>query len=397
MTRRVLLYGATGFSGRMIAERLHQGGHDIVLAGRDARRLSVLAETFGAPYRIFDLGDPQRIEHGLADIHVVLNAAGPFLRTASVMIDACIRTRTHYVDIAGEWPVFASAVSRGRVAAAGGTMLMPGAGFSIVASDCLLAHAAAQVSDATLLRVAVSQPAVMSRGTLRSMSAMTSRTVMVRRDGTLRPIPVGQLERSFDFGEGLRTGVAVSLPDVVTGQHTTGVASIEAYAEAAWSSRILYQGGAIAASILNDDVVQQSLELLSAFWPAAPSPAVRQQAGHVIVAETVDRWRRTRQFRLRTLDGYTVTAMTSGAIIERILGDDLIPGFQTPADLYGADLIAGLGCAWFDDLPGPASLDHKEGASHAVIHTETGRSAAAAALQLPGRHDSQLRARGRPG
>jgi short subunit dehydrogenase-like uncharacterized protein len=397
VTRRVLLYGATGFSGRLIAERLVEGGRDVVLAGRDAQRLAVLAETMGVSYRVFDLGDPQRIEHGLADIHIVVNAAGPFRQTASVMIDACIRTRTHYVDIAGEWPVFASALSRGRAAAAGGTMLMPGVGFSIVASDCLLAHATAQVSDATLLRVAVSQPVVMSRGTLRSMSAMTSRTVMVRRDGALRPIPVGQLERSFDFGEGLRTSVAVSLPDVVTGQHTTGVGSIEAYAEAGWWSRILYQGGAIAARIFDDGVVQQSLQLLSAVWPAAPPPAARQRAGHVIVVEAVDRWRRARHFRLRTLDGYTVTAITSGAIIERIFADDLIPGFQTPADLYGADLIAGLGCAWFDDVPGPASLDHKEGASHAVIHTETGRSGAAAALQLPGRHDPQLRARGRPG
>jgi short subunit dehydrogenase-like uncharacterized protein len=370
MTRRVLVYGATGFSGRLIAEQLLDGGRDVVLAGRDADRLCPLAETLGVSYRVFDLGDSRRVEHGLADIQVVVNAAGPFLQTASIMMDACIQTRTHYLDIAGEWPVFGSAQSRDRDAASAGTMLMPGVGFSIVASDCLLAHAAAKVNDATLLRIAISRPAVMSRGTLRSLLAMTSRTVIVRRDGALRRLPVGQLERSFDFGEGLRTSVAVSWPDVVTGQHTTGVSSIEAYAEAGWVSRMLYQGGAIAARIFNDGVVQESLQLLSFVWPAVPSQAARRQAGHVVVAETVDRWRRTNHFRLRTLDGYTVTSMTAGAIVERVLGDELAPGFQTPAGLYGADLIAGLGCAWFDDPATAQYRNRRKGSSHDSVHPE---------------------------
>jgi saccharopine dehydrogenase (NAD+, L-lysine-forming) len=332
----------------MLAERLRGGGHDVVLAGRDASRLRPLADRLGACYRVFDLGDQQRVEQGLADIHIVLNAAGPFLETAAAMIDAAIRTRTHYIDIAGEWPVFASAQSRSRDAAAAGAMLMPGVGFSIVATDCLLAHAIEHVNDAALLRVAISQPAAMSRGTLRSLLSMTSRTVVVRRDGALYHLPVGQLERSFDFGEGLQTSVAVSWPDVITGQQTTGVASIEAYAEAGWASRMLYRGGAIAAGIFDESLVRGSLRLLSVVWPNAPSQAARQRAGHVIVAETVDRWRRTNQFRMRTLDGYTVTVIAAGDIVERVLRDELTPGFQTPAGLYGADLITGLGCASFD-------------------------------------------------
>ena len=351
MTRRVMIYGATGFSGGIVADELRQNGRDVVLAGRDAARLGALARSMGLPYRVFDLTDIGRIEHGLADIHVLVNAAGPLVDTAPVLIDACIAARTHYLDLAGEWPVFAIAQNRGRDAAAAGVMLMPGVGFAIVASDCLLAYAAGEAKDAVLLRGAISRPSIMSRGTLRSLLALTSRTIVVRRDGVLVHLPAGQLERSFDFGDGLRTCAAVSWPDVVTGQHTTGVDSIEVYAEADWLMRAVYRGGALAAGIFDEAPVQRSLQLLGALWPAFPSPAARDAAGHVLVVEAVDRWRRPSWFRLRTRDGYTVTARAADAIAARVLAGEMAPGFRTPAGLYGARLIADIGCAWFDDPP----------------------------------------------
>lgn len=365
-----MLYGATGFTGRLIAQRLAEIGHDVVLAGRDGDRVSALAETLGLPVRVFGLADPERIEHGLADIHVVLNAAGPFVQTADVMIDACIRTKTHYLDIAGEWAVFVLAQHRGEKARAAGIMLMPGVGFTIAASDCLLAYAARRANKITLLRVAISRPAVMSRGTLRSSLALTSGTVMVRRDGILCRLPVGHLERSFDFGEGLRSCVAVSWPDVVTGQHTTGVASIEAFAEVGLTARLLYQGGAIAANLLDDEVVQRWLPLLSTMWPSAPPETARRQAAQVIVAEAVDQWRRSKYFRLRTADGYAVTVMTTGEVVARVLGGDWAPGFQTPAALYGSTLIAGLGCCRFEDAPLRSASLPEEGGSHDAVHRE---------------------------
>jgi short subunit dehydrogenase-like uncharacterized protein len=348
MTQRVMVYGATGFSGRMLAEKLRESGRDLVLAGRDAARLEAVAHALRTAYRVFNLSDSERIEHGLADIALLLNAAGPFVDTAPVLIDACIATHTHYLDLAGEWPVFATAQSRGREAAAQGVMVMPGVGFAIVASDCLLAHAGASAEDTVLLRLAISRPAVMSRGTFRSVLSLTSRSVVVRRDGELVSMPVGQLERSFDFGEGLRTSLAVSWPDVVTAEQTTGVTSIEVYAEADWLARALYRGGALAARVLDDTVMQRALPMLGALWPATPSPAVLEKAGHVLVVEAVDRWRRSRFFRLRTCDGYTLSTHTADAIAGRALAGETAPGFHTPAGLYGARLIADIGCASFD-------------------------------------------------
>jgi len=350
-----MVYGATGFSGRAIAARLRDAGHEVVLAGRNPARLREMAAILDTPYRVFGLGEAGPIEHGLADIRVVVHAAGPFAETAGPMIGACIRTGTHYLDLAGEWPVFALAQQRGPEAADTGTMLMPGVGFSIVVSDCLLAHAAQQVRSASLLRVAISAPGIMSRGTFRSALGLTGPTVIVRREGVVRHLPVGRLQRRFNFGAGEKTSVAVSWPDVITGQHTTGVASIEAYAEADLLSRLSYRAGALAAGAFGSEAVRRVLQPLSAAWPEQPSVEQRRTAGHSVVVEAIDPWRRVTSFGLRTLDGYSVTTITAGAIVERVLDGDHVPGFQTPAGRYGADFIRRLGCAWEFDV-GPSGV-----------------------------------------
>jgi short subunit dehydrogenase-like uncharacterized protein len=347
----ILIYGANGFTGRLVMERLQQSGHDLVLAGRNGVALAALAEVAGAQARVFDLSDRQRLGFALADVRVVLNAAGPFQHTAAPMIDACIRAGAHYLDFAGEWPVFALAQERSEEAVAAGVMLMPGAGFSIVASDCLLAHAARQVPHAKLLRLAISRPTIISRGTFRSMLSLTSQAVLIRRNGALCRAQAGGLQRHFDYGEGERASVAVSWPDVVSGQHTTGIPNIEAYAEADWLARALYASGAAIAGMAGDESVQGWLDRLGTFWPSAPSLEACRRTGHVLVVEAVDQWRRARSFRMRTINGYVLSALASEAIVGRVLAGDARPGFQTPAGLYGPELVTGLGCAWIDGSP----------------------------------------------
>ena len=110
MSGRALLYGATGYTGRAIAQQLAHdstGELDLLLAGRDAAKVRALAEPLGLPWRAFDLTAPGAVAAALADVQVVLHAAGPFAQTAQPMIDGCLATGTHYLDLGGEWPVFA--------------------------------------------------------------------------------------------------------------------------------------------------------------------------------------------------------------------------------------------------------------------------------------------------
>lgn len=348
MSDRVLLYGATGYTGALLAETLQAEGLDLVLGGRNAAKLEPLARRLGLPFRAFALGDTGAVDDALEDIAVVLHAAGPFVDTAFPMMAACIRRGAHYLDLSGEWPAFAEAMDLSDAAAAAGIMLMPGVGFTLVATDCLLALAKARSPDAVRLRLAVSKPGVITRGTVRSSAGLAGPAALVRRGGALCASPAGRLTHDFDFGEGLKSATVVSWPDVVTGQFTTGVEDIEIYSEADWATRLAYRLYAEAAPWTDPRLQKAASQAYSLAWPEAPSAETRRKAGFVVVAEALDRWRRPTRLRLRTRDGYTVSLFTAREIVRRVLSGDWKPGFRTPGAQFGGDFILGLGCAALD-------------------------------------------------
>jgi len=101
-----LLYGAYGFTGRLVAEEAAKRGFKPILAGRDPKKLRSLAERLGLPFRVAALDDPKALNTTLEGIQAVLNTAGPFVQTAGPLIEACLEKRVHYLDITGEIPVF---------------------------------------------------------------------------------------------------------------------------------------------------------------------------------------------------------------------------------------------------------------------------------------------------
>jgi saccharopine dehydrogenase (NAD+, L-lysine-forming) len=345
MTGPVMVYGATGYSGRALARRLCEAGRDVVVAGRDGAGVEALARSLNAPFRVFSLRDAGAVDLALTGVAVVLHAAGPFTDTAAPMIDACIRTGTHYLDLSGEWPVFARAQALDAQARAAGVMLMPGVGWVVVLSDCLAAQAVRACPDTTLLRIASEHRTPPSRGTLRSALATFGSTVVVRRAGVLRSVPVGPAVRSFDFGSGERLSVAVSWPDVVTAFATTGVAHIEGYMSASLHLRVAHRAGVTAAEVLGDEALRRGLMALAGGWPARSTPEAPGGPCDAVVVEAEDPWRRATRFGLKTPDGYLATGITASAIVARVLAGEHPPGFRTPAGAYGPDLIGGLGCA----------------------------------------------------
>jgi short subunit dehydrogenase-like uncharacterized protein len=145
MTNRlydVVLYGATGFVGQQAARYLSQYAPPAhlrwAIAGRNRQKLESVRAQMGADVDVLvaDSQDPQAIDGMVAQTRVILNTAGPFALYGSAIVDACVRRKTHYVDITGETPWVKELCDRHHEqAAADGTRIIPCCGFDSVPSD----------------------------------------------------------------------------------------------------------------------------------------------------------------------------------------------------------------------------------------------------------------------
>jgi short subunit dehydrogenase-like uncharacterized protein len=137
----VVLYGASGFVGKQtvqyFAERASEGVR-WAIAGRDRSKLESVKAEVGIDVDILvaDSQDKTAIDAIVSQTRVLLNTAGPFALYGNAIVDACVRFRTHYVDITGETPWVKGLIDRYHVcAAADGTRIIPCCGFDSVPSD----------------------------------------------------------------------------------------------------------------------------------------------------------------------------------------------------------------------------------------------------------------------
>jgi short subunit dehydrogenase-like uncharacterized protein len=142
-TYDVVLYGATGFVGRQTVAYFaqHAQGLRWALAGRSQRKLEEVRRAVGpdagpAGIVVADAGDGEALDALARQAAVVLSTAGPFAQCGSALVAACVRQRTHYVDITGETPWVRDLIDRHHEQAAReGTRIVPCCGFDSVPSD----------------------------------------------------------------------------------------------------------------------------------------------------------------------------------------------------------------------------------------------------------------------
>ncbi|ATA25232.1 hypothetical protein BIY26_21240 [Brenneria goodwinii] len=121
--KKLMIYGATGYTGRMIVTQAMILGVPLILAGRNDAKLAALASELNLPYRSFSLSESASIDEALADVAILLNCVGPFMRTADTLMKVAIRKKIHYLDIAAELDSYRLAESLDRDARAAGVML----------------------------------------------------------------------------------------------------------------------------------------------------------------------------------------------------------------------------------------------------------------------------------
>jgi short subunit dehydrogenase-like uncharacterized protein len=298
-----------------------------------------LAERLGLEWRAFDLASAGAVRDGIRGMGAVLHAAGPFSRTSRPMVDACLGCGAHYLDITGEIAVFEAVAARASEAKAAGVMLLPGAGFDVVPSDCLAAHLHRRLPRASRLRLSIAGLGGVSRGTAATMIEGSARGTQVRRGGRLLELRRPP-RRTVDFGSGPQPVLGVSWGDVATAWRSTGIPDIEVYFAStprlerfAATPRALRR---LAASRAGRWAFER---LVARRMPAGPTPERRSRSRAVIVGEASDGSGASVGARLETPDPYTLTAWTAVEIARRAATGEAVAGYQTPSTAFGADFV----------------------------------------------------------
>lgn len=340
----LLIYGAYGYTGRLIVDEALRRGIRPIVSGRDSDRLTGLAAPLGLEARPCSLQDESGLRGALDGISVVIHAAGPFTVTSKPMGRACLATHTHYLDITGEIPVFEKLAAIDHKAKDAGIMMMPGTGFDVVPSDCLAAHLKRRLPSGVRLELAIgSDGGGLSRGTIKTMLRHVGLGGIERTGGALVTRPVGAKQREVDFGFGPRRVISIPWGDLATAYHSTGVPDITTYAAYPPVMRELATRVHWIAPVLRTLPVQAAMHwAVGAFLPPGPSAETRARVQSHVWGELIDPEGRSVRSRVTGPEGYTLTARTAVDLAVRVLNGEFEPGFQTPSRWLGPDYILGF-------------------------------------------------------
>ena len=338
--KNFLIYGSYGYTGGLIVKLAAQNGMKPLLAGRDESRLKAQAAQYRLEYRAFELSDTAALDSALLEVEAVLHCAGPFVLTFRQMAEACIRTKRHYVDISGEIEGFEALAAMDKQAKAAGIMLLPGAGFDVVPTDCLAAHLKSHLPSATHLRLFIrSVGAGVSRGTVKSGIENIHRQGRIRRDGKIVTVPPAWKIVSADFGRGPVRTVSLGWGDVSTAFYSTGIPNVETYMAFPRAMVNFLIASRWIGPLLFSHLARNILKGLINFLPPGPPEAQRESGLAIIIGEVRDAQGRVARTLLQTKEGYSFTALSTVEIIKRLLSSDLKTGFQTPSRVYGAGFV----------------------------------------------------------
>lgn len=324
---KLMIYGAAGFTGKLATELAVSYGLDFIVAGRTQSTIQRLATQFDISYRVFGLEISSDVTEGLAGVKVLLNYAGPYHRTAGPLIEACIRHGIHYLDAAAELDSYTLSAARHEDARRADVMLLPGCGGSVAMLGCLAGLTNDGVSNPVSVDIALRVSGPMSRGSVVSATEnMTSSTLQLQ-DGELRGLEAGSTA-FFDFGDGMGevSCFGVTLPDLITIHKSTNIPNVRTFVHAQ---------------------ADEGFPTDPTNLPDGPTLEERESNPYNAAVVLTDKEGVAHRSTLRTVNGYSFTAVASVEAARRVLAGEFEAGFQTPAGVFGNDFVKTIaGSEW---------------------------------------------------
>lgn len=335
-----MLYGATGYTGALIAAEAVQKGYRPLLAGRSAEKLACLAEKLNLDWCAFSLQDTAALHQAIQGVDLVLHAAGPFQETAAPMLDACVKGRTHYLDIANEIPVIQSVKTHDAAARAQGITLVSGVGFGAAAADSLAAYLYQMTDSPVSLQIAIDlYTAVSSPAANQTRMAVIAQGGYVRRAGQLTTIPLGKGAHTFDFPGGKKTIVPIPSGEIETLYYTTRIPDITVHGVLPINPTIARLILPVAQRLTALPAIQRRLQqrVTKQLLPAVIH--VDEDKKSYVYASMKDARGNNHSAWLETGEGYDFTAKAAVLAVEQVLANHHQGGAKTPGLLLGPDFV----------------------------------------------------------
>ncbi|NRB38746.1 MAG: saccharopine dehydrogenase NADP-binding domain-containing protein [Pseudomonadales bacterium] len=343
--KKWMIYGANGYTGRLIAQMAAVAKSNInkpILAGRTESQIKPLAESLNLPWCTFSLDQSEAIKSALTDVDVLLHCAGPFSATSAAMVDACIATQTHYLDITGEIAVLEAIKLRSSEAKAAGISLIPAVGFDVVPTDCLANILHKALPDATHLEMAFYGEGGASPGTVKTMIEMLGKGGFVRSNGKIEQVPAGYKQKSIRFTDESRWCMTIPWGDISTAYTSTGIKNIEIYTAAPKMAAKITRLTSPFLGLMNYSPLQNFLKRRVENNIQGPDDTSRNNGAMHLWGKVKNAQGDSREALLDVAEGYQFTAMSSLAAVERLLTGDIATGTLTPAQAFGDDFVLGL-------------------------------------------------------
>lgn len=337
-----LLYGATGYTGVLIAEEASRRGLKPILAGRNQAKVSDLATRLGLPSRVFDCTDPLKISENLNDVALVLHCAGPFVETSRPMLEACLLAGAHYLDITGELEVVEAILSQSQRIQQAGIVAIPGVGFDVVPTDCLAAQVKRELPDAVELLIAIRTFGSASPGTSKSIIEILKHGCKVRRNGKLQEAPLFSKSEKFSFstrGTSPRTAYLAPLADVSSAYYSTAIPNIECFSVMSDRDAKIRKGIRFIIPILTSTLIRRVLKNWIGRMAQGPNEADRSAENFEVAAKARNEKGTSVEKVLSVPNGYSLTIDTALAAVQKVLQNRIPPGSYTPSQAFSPDFI----------------------------------------------------------
>jgi len=326
-----LIYGANGYSGRLIAKEAKLRGLVPTLAGRNLDEITALGKELGLPTKIFPCVDPDEIAQKISSYDLVMHCAGPFSATSRPMVQACMKAKSHYLDITGEIGVFEKIMSKSEEIKKSGIIVIPGVGFDVVPTDCLAHLLKDKMPDATELDIILKTSGGISPGTMKTMVEGFYVGTVNRENGIIKMKNRFTVKKVSFFKKSQRLAIGIPWGDISTAFHTTQIPNINVFLIVPWKSIVLLNIVQKFKFLFHMPKIQKMLKNLIEKKHMGPSKNLRDSHKYRIWGEVRNSSGQSMQMGVTTPNGYDFTADSAIEAVLQVLEKELAPGAYTPS------------------------------------------------------------------